>query len=111
MSGQRGSEKRQLTSSVLVRLEPELKARLSELAEVEGITLAAYARLRLAGGAATPRPAQAVLTSNLALIRELRHLGGLAKQLLVTREHAAPGREALVAIVAALDGLAKRMTR
>ena len=107
MAGRRGSEKRQLSQAVLVRLEPSEKDRLVELAKAEGLTPAAYARLRLSGGAAAPSRAQATVASNLALARELRQLGGSVKQLMMTRDHAQQGREVLDAIVAAIAHLSR----
>lgn len=107
MPGQRGSETRKLSASVLVRLLPDEHVRLTELAEAEGLTLAAYARLRLAGGAKTPRPAQVVVNSNLDLIRELRRQGGLAKLAIFSREYNQEGRAALTAITGAISHLSR----
>lgn len=102
MPGRRGTEKRQLSETVLVRLEPEEKARLVELANAEGLTPAAFVRLRLAGGAASPPRAQAIVASNLALVRELRRLGGSVRQIMMTRDHSQQGRDILNAIAAAI---------
>ncbi len=102
MAGRRGTEKRQLSDAVLVRLGPSEKARLVELATAEGLTPAAFARLRLSGGAAAPSRAQAIVASNLALVRELRHLGGEVKRLTLVRDHTRQAREVLDAIVTAI---------
>lgn len=71
----RGSEKRQLTKAVLVRLEPEAHAALVRLAEREGETVAGALR-RLAeaatnGSSGMPRRARPATTAPLAGLGEV----------------------------------------
>lgn len=72
MSGQRGSERRQLTEMIGIRVTPEELLRVAREAEVAGLTIAALTRRRLLGLRIAARVDD-------EQIRDLRRLGGLAK--------------------------------
>ncbi len=91
MPGQRGSEQRNLTKQVGIRLTEEEYERLLDEAQAAGLTLAALTRRRLLGLHITAQV-------DAELIRELRRLGGLAKIAIRTPGMAEHGRLALDAI-------------
>ncbi len=98
MPGQRGSERRQRTEAMLVRLYPAEFERLEAEARTAGISRAELARRRLAGR-------QVIARTDAALIRELRRIGGLTKLALRTRGMAEAGRATLADIRRAIAHL------
>jgi len=100
MSGQRGSERRQLTEMVGIRLAPDEKRRLDREARIAGMTLAALTRRRLLG-------LHIAAQVDDELIRELRRLGGLAKLAIRTPGLREDGRIALRDIRRAIDALSR----
>ncbi|MCJ2136988.1 hypothetical protein MKK69_23555 [Methylobacterium sp. J-026] len=100
MSGQRGSERRQLTEMVGIRLAPDEHARLLREAQVAGLTLAALTRRRLVG-------LHIAAQVDDEHIRELRRLGGLAKLAIRTPGLREDGRLALRDIRRAIDALSR----
>ena len=100
MPGQRGSEQRNLTKQVGIRLTEEEYERLLGEAQAAGLSLAALTRRRLLGLHITAQV-------DAELIRELRRLGGLAKIAIRTPGMAEHGRLALDEIRRAIAHLAE----
>lgn len=79
----RGSENRQKTHSVLVRLTMDEHDRLTVLADREGATRAEYLRRRFGAPASPPNESSALSESDrvqlAGLTRRMGHLAGLMK--------------------------------
>ncbi|WP_193763274.1 hypothetical protein [Methylorubrum sp. Q1] len=100
MPGQRGSERRNLTKQVGIRLTEEEYERLLGEAQAAGLTLAALTRRRLLGLHITAQV-------DAQLVSELCRLGGLVKIAIRTPGLAEKGRLALDDIQRAIAHLAE----
>ncbi len=98
MPGQRGSERRQLTEVIGIRVTPEEYLRLTREAAVAGLTIAALTRRRLLGLHIAARVDD-------ELIRELRRLGGLTKLAMLKPGLREEARLALRAVRHAIEAL------
>lgn len=87
-----------LSAVVNVRLTPEEKSQLAEQAGTAGLTVSALVRKRVMGRAV-------VASTDAAMLRELRRLGGLFKHLFAQGADTAP---ALADVRRALEALATR---